>query len=155
MPASDVPGYLAGALASYVNDVARGFGLPLDEARAQAQKQVDYHLPQGPATKGHYFFRIVDGDEAVGSLWFEEQLLEVPPRLYIFDIVIDPRFRGKGYGTAALRAVEEEAAERGAQQVMLAVYRHNEGALRLYTRLGYKVTESGAAGQRMAIAVGR
>ncbi|MHC4957916.1 MAG: GNAT family N-acetyltransferase [Planctomycetota bacterium] len=155
MSPAKIPGHIEQATERFVNDVAEGAGLPLDQARVAAQKQIDHHLPDGPATPGHHFFEIVDDDEPVGSLWFEEQMSESPPRLYIFDVGVDPAHRGKGYGTAALRAIEDEARARGAEQVMLAVFHHNEGAVRLYERLGYQVTESAEAGMRMALAVER
>jgi RimJ/RimL family protein N-acetyltransferase len=47
------------------------------------------------------------------------------------------RPRGQGLGTAALAALEEWARARGITTIGLHVFGDNEGAWRLYRRLGY------------------
>lgn len=47
--------------------------------------------------------------------------------------------RGQGVGTALMLAGEAWARERGAERMELSLDSHNEGALRLYERLGYEV----------------
>ena len=43
-----------------------------------------------------------------------------------------------GYGTQALRAVEERASELGAASVELHVFGHNPAARALYEKVGYE-----------------
>jgi aminoglycoside 6'-N-acetyltransferase len=52
-------------------------------------------------------------------------------------ISIAPEWRGRGVGTALMRAAEEWARERGATRIILDLAVANVGALRLYERLGY------------------
>jgi aminoglycoside 6'-N-acetyltransferase len=53
-------------------------------------------------------------------------------------IAVDPGWRGRGVGTALLRAAEAWASERGATRMTLGLDAFNTGALRLYERMGYE-----------------
>ena len=55
--------------------------------------------------------------------------------LWVFDSA-----RGKGAGTALIRAAEQAAAARGHTQVLVRVGEDNPEARRLYERLGYTAT---------------
>lgn len=54
----------------------------------------------------------------------------------VIDVSLLPGWRGRGLGTALLRAVMEDAARRG-RGVALSVFVPNERARRLYERLGF------------------
>lgn len=136
--------YLDGSWRSYAGEAAKGHGLELEDALDRTRKLFDSILPEGPATTGHDFFDL-EADQLVGSLWLGDR----DGDLFIYDIMIDEAHRGRGHGTAAMRAVEELARKRGMAAIGLSVFAHNEGAIRLYERLGYEVVESAKAGQRM------
>ncbi|MEJ9232409.1 GNAT family N-acetyltransferase [Peribacillus butanolivorans] len=53
-------------------------------------------------------------------------------------LCVDPNFQGKGIGSALIQYGEEYAKEKGYPRVSLVVEDVNEGANRLYNRLGYK-----------------
>lgn len=57
---------------------------------------------------------------------------------YLDTLCVDPNFQGKGIGSALIQYVEEYAKEKGYPRVSLVVEDVNEGANRLYNRLGYK-----------------
>jgi ribosomal protein S18 acetylase RimI-like enzyme len=136
--------YLDGSWRNYAGEVAHEHGLALEDALAKTRKQFDSILPQGAATPGHDFFDL-EADGVIGSLWVTER----DGDLFLYDIMIDASHRGRGHGTAAMQAVEALARERGAAGIGLSVFAHNEGAIRLYERLGYEVVEKAKAGQRM------
>lgn len=136
--------YLDGSWRSYAGEVAKGHGLELEVALGKTRKLFDSILPDGSATPGHDFFDLGEED-SVGSLWVAER----DGDLFIYDIVIDEKQRGRGLGTAAMQAVEKLARERGCAGIGLSVFAHNQGAIRLYERLGYEVVETAKAGQRM------
>ncbi|MEV8539201.1 GNAT family N-acetyltransferase [Streptomyces sp. NPDC051572] len=54
----------------------------------------------------------------------------------------DPAFRGRGVASSLLRAALAHAAENGAGAVRLSVWKWRTGAIALYERFGFAVTES-------------
>jgi GNAT superfamily N-acetyltransferase len=52
--------------------------------------------------------------------------------------VVDPRYKGKGYGSSFVGFYEEEAAKRGCTACRIDTNERNASARRLYARLGYK-----------------
>ncbi|MFI5884409.1 GNAT family N-acetyltransferase [Streptomyces sp. NPDC051554] len=54
----------------------------------------------------------------------------------------DPAFRGRGVASSLLRAALAHAAESGAGAVRLSVWKWRTGAIALYERFGFAVTES-------------
>ena len=55
-------------------------------------------------------------------------------------LAVDPAYRGMGIGTALLQKAEERAGAMGKYTMSLGVVGENEGAIRLYERLGYRRT---------------
>jgi ribosomal protein S18 acetylase RimI-like enzyme len=60
---------------------------------------------------------------------------------YIDTVVVAPSFANQGIGTRLMGAVEEWARRLHHHKLSLNVYHENEGAYRLYQRLGYAVSE--------------
>ena len=59
--------------------------------------------------------------------------------IHINNVAMRPQFRGRGIGTALLLHVLTEARNLGARRATLEVRASNEGARRLYDRLGFYV----------------
>ena len=59
---------------------------------------------------------------------------------FIFDIRIDEKFRGKGYGKQAMSLIEEKARELGLKSIGLHVFAVNNVARNLYESVGYEVS---------------
>jgi [ribosomal protein S18]-alanine N-acetyltransferase len=59
--------------------------------------------------------------------------------VHINNIALRPQYRGRGIGTALLRHVLTEGHQLGARRATLEVRASNEGARRLYERLGFHV----------------
>jgi ribosomal protein S18 acetylase RimI-like enzyme len=57
--------------------------------------------------------------------------------MYVVDLFVDPKWRGRNLGEALLRAAARRARERGAQFIKLEVDLNNDGAGRFYDRLGF------------------
>ena len=58
-------------------------------------------------------------------------------RMELDDLYILPEYRGRGIGTA----VVEKCCAETEKPVYLYVFRRNEGAVRLYQRLGFKIVQ--------------
>ena len=57
-------------------------------------------------------------------------------------IIVDNSMRGKGYGKQLIEYAINYAKEKlGAKEINLGVFTNNEGALRCYKSVGFKVTE--------------
>lgn len=99
--------------------------------------QVDARLPlsrlDGAQT---YLIAWADG-EPVGQahVAWERTTLGVPE---IQDVFVLEGLRGQGIGTRLSRAAEELASARGHLEISISASLANEGALRLYRRLGYR-----------------
>ena len=63
----------------------------------------------------------------------------VVDEIHINNIAMRPRYRGQGIGTALVRHVLAEGTRLGAKRATLEVRASNEGARRLYERLGFYV----------------
>ncbi|MGC8873130.1 MAG: GNAT family N-acetyltransferase [Chloroflexia bacterium] len=73
---------------------------------------------------------------------FYLSLLDQPCRsseAYVSDVAVAPGARGRGIGTCMLQKAEEIARSWGKRALVLDVSARNEGAIRLYRRLGYRL----------------
>ncbi len=59
---------------------------------------------------------------------------------YVSNAAVHPEWRGRGVGSALLKAAEDEAGRQGCLSMALDVETDNAGAIRLYQRLGYGIT---------------
>ena len=141
--------YIERSVARYAEALARAGVMDVAAALQSARTHMEALLPDGRLTTGHHFMNLVRGGDVVGTLWFHEQLDESPPRLFVFDVRVRPESQGAGVGTAAMEALEAEARRSGVSQLMLSVFFHNAGAIRLYERLGFEECERSEAGMRM------
>ena len=56
---------------------------------------------------------------------------------YIMDIIVNEKYRGKGFGTALMNAAKDWAKERNCNFINLDVLVNNPGAIKLYEKLGF------------------
>lgn len=60
-------------------------------------------------------------------------------RAYLHSFRVRPAMRSQGIGAALMNFIEADLVQRGFQELTLNVAEENEGAIRLYQRLGYRV----------------
>lgn len=60
---------------------------------------------------------------------------------YIQNLSVDPRFRGQGIGTALMKAEIARAEAEKATHLFLDVSKKNEGAFKLYKKLGFQIVK--------------
>ena len=65
-----------------------------------------------------------------------------PDEFHIDLVAVGPSSRGMGIGTALMLKAEEKAESTGKHTMSLGVIAENEGAIRLYERLGYRTTRT-------------
>ena len=137
--------YLERAVPEYAQAHLKAGDCEPEEALELAQADYDSLLPAGLATPGHQLFSIVahERQEPIGMLWFELREKRGRRSAYIFDFQIDPEWRGKGYGAAALQALDAMAATLGVKRINLNVMGWNHGAKALYEKQGFHVAGIG------------
>ncbi len=99
-------------------------------------------LPQGSATPHFHFCNVVDEStkSVLGETWYSVRAMGGKVQFWIDWIWIEPRYRRRGYATQVFRYFEKEAAKLGADRIGLHVVVENDGAIALYSQLGYQTT---------------
>ena len=103
------------------------------EAEAKVARDIPAVLPQGLQTDGVRIFAVEVGGRRVGTVFVGVR----DGGAWLYDITIDAEERGRGYGRAAMLALEDEVRRLGYDRVALNVWGGNEVARRLYRSLGY------------------
>jgi len=91
----------------------------------------------GQAWTGHPHDILERAGRAIGFVAVEERARSV----VIHELVVDPAFQGRGVGTHVLRSVIDDARRLG-RRVELQVLHDNDGARRLYERVGFRACSS-------------
>ena len=110
---------------------------PRRAARSKAKADMARILPDGLETPGHWIFVIELGAELVGRLWLAERTMDGRRVMFVYDVEIDERHRGRGFGRAAMLEAEGQARARGIGRMELNVFGGNDVARGLYRSLGY------------------
>lgn len=117
-------------------------GLPADEAGRRAAASFEQLFPHGVSTPGVALRVLVHEAADAGRLWVE---LERSPRpdcdAYVYEVEVEEELRGHGHGRTLMLVAEREALAAGAHTLGLHVLAVNTPAIRLYSSLGYHVTE--------------
>jgi GNAT superfamily N-acetyltransferase len=125
----------------YARDKAESKGIAFEEALPNARAEMEGLLPLGLATEGHTIEVAEDpsSGERLGLLWYARDARgggrEI---LWLYDIFVEESHRGRGFGRALMRVLEERAREMGIGRIELNVFGDNAGARRLYESLGYR-----------------
>ena len=133
--------FLGWSIPDYAAEKAKAGDFALETALAQSAAEFKQLLPAGIATKDNYLYSIFSAEGIdVGMVWIAINAASGESRAFIYDLYVEPTFRSRGYGTAALFAIEDEARRLGAKAIGLHVFGHNTRAQALYTRIGYQPT---------------
>ena len=141
----ELPAWLEAARQFYVNDLERHAGMTHVEAEEKAHRDYGSLFPGGKPTEGQHLFAIEnERGDTIGRLFFATR----PSGVWLYEIELEERVRGRGLGREAMLAFEEHARGLGAERVTLNVFGGNEVARSLYRSLGY-VEESVHTGKRL------
>lgn len=137
--------WLEAARAFYVNDLEQHAGMERADAEAKAGRDHKSLFPEGKPMAGQHLLAIEDeGGGVVGRLFFAVR----PAGIWLYEIELDERVRGRGLGRETMLAFERLASDLGAEKVTLNVFAGNEIARSLYLSLGY-AEESIHMGKRL------
>ena len=123
--------------AQHRREYARGLvehaGLTSEEAEAKVARDIPAVLPEGLATPDVHVWAAEADGRRVGTVFFGLRGNEA----WLYEITIDEGERGRGYGRAAMLALEAEVRALGHDRLALNVWGGNEVARGLYRSLGY------------------
>ncbi len=71
---------------------------------------------------------------------FDEDYEDPDDRYWLWRFMIDERFQGKGYGTAALQVIIQYYKDHGANNIRLSTKETNTYALSMYRKAGFRDT---------------
>jgi ribosomal protein S18 acetylase RimI-like enzyme len=126
--------------AAYAREIAESGAMPAAAAAEKARLDTARRFSGGLCSPGQVIFRLMAGDQPVGWLWLNVPTLNGDPLMaWVNDIEVDPGYRGRGYGRAAMLLAEREARARGMTSLGLNVHGQNTAARSLYDSLGYHV----------------
>ena len=117
----------------YARGLVEHARLSPEAAEAKVARDVPAVLPRGIATEGVRIWAIEADGHRVGTAFLAIR----DGQAWLYDIAIDEAERGRGYGRAAMLALEPEVRALGFDRVALNVWGGNEVARGLYRSLGY------------------
>ena len=123
--------------AEYGQEISELGDTPMDVARRRAEESMREVLPDGLATPGHWIHVLELEGKRVGLLWLAVRTMDERQVMFIYDVEIDPAYRGRGLGRAAMVLAERETLAQGLHRIELNVFGGNAVARKLYLSLGY------------------
>lgn len=140
MTASDLEDFLSTAITDYANEKVEAGTWDEEEALAKFQDSFNKLLYDGITTPNEYLYSIISG-EKIGYIWFHVDETRSGKHAFIYDFVIFEAFRGKGFGTKTLEALDALAKEMQITKIELHVFAHNQTAIGLYNKVGFQNTD--------------
>ena len=122
---------------AYATDISENGDTPRAAADQQAVEGMAQVLPDGLTTPGHLIFALDLDGASVGTLWLAEREVSGRQALFVYDVEVDPAWRGRGIGRSAMLLAEAQALALGIHRIELNVFGGNTVARNLYRSLGY------------------
>jgi GNAT superfamily N-acetyltransferase len=119
--------------AEYEHGLVEHVGMPREQAKAKVDRDVAKILPDGLATPDTRIWAVEDDGRVVGTVFVGLR----DGGAWLYDITIAEGERGKGYGRAAMTALEDEVRALGHTTIGLNVWGGNDVARGLYRSLGW------------------
>ena len=129
------------SIQNLAEQIAEDFGLSQDQAITQANEKFNSYLPLGLKTTGHDFYQIKDASgNPCGYLWYGERLERNKRSIFIYDILVEEQFRGRGYAKWMLGWLENTVKCMNIDEITLHVLGYNYKARELYETNGFETT---------------
>jgi len=129
-------------VADYATEITLNYRLSEADALAQAQEEIASSFPDREKTVGQVLLCITlenaDETQHIGYLWYKPD--HELKSAYINDFYLFPNFRGKGFGSQAMKRLEEQLEDDGFTQLKLRVAADNQQARHVYEANGFAVT---------------
>ena len=141
MNEKDFKSYLEFSVKSYAEEKVKSGNWPHEGSLERSEMEFKKLLPNGLKTPDNYLFSAMEGKTNVGMIWIARRKEDgINDIIWIYDIVVDPEERGKGYGYEIMKALETKTKDFSLSTIKLHVFGHNAPAIALYKKLGYSIT---------------
>lgn len=136
----EVRGFIDGLGREYVRGLIEDASLTKEEAEEKAANDHASLFPGGrPQPDHHMYILESETGEAVGYLfWARREAPGSGSRAFLYQILIDEPFRGRGLGRQAMELLETEVRADGLPGIDLNVWGGNDLARSLYRSLGFE-----------------
>ncbi|KIE44326.1 hypothetical protein U732_782 [Clostridium argentinense CDC 2741] len=143
MNEADFNNYINNAIKNYAAEKIKAGTWGEEEAENLSRETFARLLPKGIYSENQYLFSIIDADKQmkVGYLWFQCCKKLIGKEAFVYDFIVFKEFRSKGYGTQALKSLDDVAKGLGINKISLHVFAHNKRALSLYEKTGFIATD--------------
>ncbi|KUI97496.1 GNAT family N-acetyltransferase [Vibrio sp. MEBiC08052] len=142
MREDEYPDYCQYFIDDYSQEIANNYGHSIERATELAKKELHRCFPVGLKGNEHSLLCIdaeVDGQlNRVGYLWHSIKAKD--KSTFIYDFFVSDEYRGLGYGTKVIGALEKQLQQVGVNQIKLRVAYQNKRALKLYQEVGFVIT---------------
>ncbi len=127
---------------AYAKDKKIANGYSDEEAIKIAKLDFDRLLPHGLDTKDSFLYTAKnDANERLGFIWGNVKGEGRFARAFIYDIIIEEKYRGLGNGKKLMLLFENEMKQLKVSRIGLHVFGFNERAIKLYKSLDYLTTD--------------
>lgn len=140
MTSEDLQDFLASAISDYAKDKIEAGTWSEKEALTKSEESFKKLLFDGITTPNEYLYSIFTSQK-IGYLWFHLNETATQKTAFIYDFIIFKEFRGQGFGTQSLAALDILAKEMQIDKIELHVFAHNQTAIHLYNKVGFKNTD--------------
>lgn len=131
--------FIERSIPEYAAEHVRAGNWAESESLEKSRNEFEKLLPQGLNSEDNFLYTLYDGDDAVGMIWMKAR--SQPSKSgFIYDVFIEERFRGKGYGKSLMLLLEEKAREMELKSLALHVFGSNHVARKLYETIGYEAS---------------
>jgi len=141
MTEDEFAGWRAETERGYAADIAGSGAMSLEEATARSFGQMRELLPDGLHTAGHSFLCLCAAGEVVATNWIQHH--RGAGVSWVYGVETHERFRGRGYGRAAMVLGEQATLDAGDTHLALNVFGQNGVAISLYTSMAYRAYDDG------------
>lgn len=109
-------------------------GFTYEDAESKIEGMIE-HVKDDSA----FVLGVFDKELLIGFVWAYKHPFREEERMYINEIRVDDLYRGRNVGKQLLSAVEKLARRQGVSTVYLHAEGDNDGAIRLYEKVGYVI----------------
>lgn len=120
----------------YEKDIARTYNVSMEEAQKISEKHTKNALENKEMKNEVLTIFDENTNTNIGAIWIGLNPSKL--KVFIYQIIIEEKYRGKGYGKSSLQKLDEYCLERDYKSISLSVFGWNTVAHGLYQRSGYE-----------------